>query len=233
MIFKNERQLQQKIAEFSFGFFSEYPVTYIRREVRVGGCIPDLVSIHFEQDPNSFSWPSRWSTRHSYTLWLLRDRTLTVEEISEAFYEPIDKVKPVINFVISAGLAFINKRGKVSLSTQANNITQANVVAVEAKLRDWRQALNQAIRYKDFADIVFVAMDASNIPTSKDYLNIFKEQKIGLCAVTDSSYDWIFEPVNRREPIGHEKEYLLMSATIPSTQRLWSRRNNFIASNQV
>ena len=233
MIFKTERQLQTRLAQLVFDSFPEYPISFARREVRVGGCIPDLVSIHFDKDPNIHPWPSRWSYRHSFTVWLLRYRPLSVDEIASAFFEPANKVKPIVDHLISNQIAFMNKSNKISLNQHIQRDFQANVVAVEAKLKDWRQALNQAIRYKDFANTVFVAMDASAIPHSKAQQDMFRAEKIGLCAVLDFSHEWVVNPVIREDGVGHEKEYLLMSAAIPTTQRLWARRNSRNASNQA
>lgn len=232
MIFKNELQLQKKIAELDFAFYETYPVSFTRREVRVGGCIPDLVSVHFVKDPDLFSWPQRWSYRHSFVVWLLRNKSLNLDEIASSFFEPVKRIKPVINSLIFNKIVTKTRDDRYELAKLIRDDFRANVIAVEAKLRDWRQALSQAKRYKDFANIVFVAMDATMVPLETAALEEFRSEQIGLCAVERKSVVWIINPENREEGIGHEKEYITMSPVIPSTQRFWSRRNRSKAVNQ-
>jgi hypothetical protein len=110
---------------------------------------------------------------------------------------------------------------------------RANVVAVEAKLKNWRQALVQATRYKDFANVAFVAMDATMVPSKSSILETFRALQVGLCAVSLNSAEWVVHPQIREHGLGHEKEYITMSPVVPTTQRFWSRRNNRKASSQA
>lgn len=226
MIFETERELQETIAELDFEFFTSHPISFTRREVRVGGCIPDLVSIHFKKDPTIHPWPSRWSYKHSFAVWLLRDQALSIEDIAASFFEPVERVSPIIDNLLSSGVAVELRNKKINLAKHVQINSRANVTAVEAKLKNWRQALAQAIRYKDFANVVVVAMDATMIPTKDVHLDQFRAEQVGLCAVSYESIEWIVPPKIREEGIGHEKEGLVMSATIPTTQRFWARRKD-------
>lgn len=225
MIFETERQLQETIAKLDFEFFTSHPISFIRREVRVGGCIPDLVSIHFKNDPSIHLWPTRWSYKHSFAVWLLRDEPLSMGEIAASFFEPVEKVSPIIDNLLSSGIA-LETEDKIKLAKHVQTASRANVTAVEAKLKNWRQALSQAIRYKEFANIVFVAMDASMVPDEEGYLEKFRTEQVGLCAVSRNSIEWIVPAEIRKDGLGHEKEGLVMSATIPTTQRFWVRRKS-------
>ena len=229
MTYRTEQDLQREIAMMDFEFYDSRYVTFSRREVPVGGCIPDLINIHFTQDPNFYSWPKKWSYKHSFAIWLLRSQDLYLEEIASLFFEPIKKVSPIVDELLRDEIIIKSKDGKLSLSKQIEDI-KADVVAVEAKLKKWRQALSQAIRYKDFANIVLVAMDATMIPRTDQAIQAFQNEAIGLCAISHGTIEWLVYPKRRLQGIGHEKEYLVMSATIPTTQRFWSRRNNLTAS---
>ena len=71
-----------------------------------------------------------------------------------------------------------------------------NLIAVEAKLRDWRRAFKQALRYRLFANRVFVVLANSNIkPLIKNGgLEMYREEGIGLATVdTHGSLQMLLE----------------------------------------
>ena len=221
MLYKSERDLQIELTKLDFNFFEAHPVSFYRREVSVGGCIPDLVSVYFKQDPASKNWPHKWSYKHSFIIWLIKNRkNPSLQEIVSYSYELPEKLLPILNELLANGLIKELDDGSFQVSNQINQLN-AEVVAVEA------------ICYKAFANIVFVAMDAVAIPRSLDVIQEFKMQQVGLCAISRGSIEWVVDPVSRQQGIGHEKEYLVMSATIPTTQRFWARRNNRKASSQA
>lgn len=76
------------------------------------------------------------------------------------------------------------------------------VVAIEAKLRDWRKAISQAQRYSRFSDFVFVLLDASRSKPAVDNLWIFEELNIGLVSISDTEMTFHFTPEKNR----HKKQ---------------------------
>ncbi len=230
MSYKTEKDLQLELFATDFEFFDSCPVFFKRREVRVGECIPDLVSIHFHEDVSYHTWPKKWSYQYSYIVWLLRRwKCLTPQDIASLAYDEEKRIGLLIDHLIKNDIAFERETGEIMLSEKTLSV-KAEVVAVEAKLRNWRDALSQAMRYKDFADLVIVAMDASNAPIEENIVKMFDEQKIGLCGVTHGLVNWIVYPRKQAVKLGHEKEYLVLSATMPSTQILWDKRNCLNAS---
>lgn len=224
MLYKNERELQHELSTIDFEFLTGNKFAYTRREVPVGGCIPDLVSIQFTQEPKINHSPARWSYKHSFVIWLLRNwEMLSLEKMASITFEPIDRLTPIIFDLEAMGILQKRNSNNFILSSEIEEL-QASVIAAEAKLRNWRQALSQAKRYKDFANIVFVAMDATKVPKTKEAISEFRNEKVGLCAVAPGSIEWIIYPTMRINGLGHEREYLIMSAILPNTQTLWSRR---------
>lgn len=75
------------------------------------------------------------------------------------------------------------------------------VVAIEAKLRDWKQALKQARRYRRFSDYSLVLMDADNIAPAERARCMFIEHGIGLASMSRSRCDILIPPEkhDRRE----------------------------------
>jgi len=68
------------------------------------------------------------------------------------------------------------------------------VIAVEAKLNNWKRGLYQAYRYKWFSDESYLAIYSYGIKPAKEKIDLFKKLNVGLLEVKDSSVDVIFNP---------------------------------------
>lgn len=65
----------------------------------------------------------------------------------------------------------------ISLEKQ---LSKRQLFAFEAKLKDWRRALQQAFRYRYFADKSIVVMPVANAKAALSHLETFKEMQVGL-----------------------------------------------------
>lgn len=72
--------------------------------------------------------------------------------------------------------------------------------AFEAKLRDWKRALYQAIRYKSFAHYSWVLMDAAFIEPALANLERFEDKEIGLASVSSNGSFDIHLAASKRKP---------------------------------
>jgi len=233
-MFHTERELQQELFTLDIELSSGYTATFVRREVPVGGCIPDLVYVRFVAEPKPYLWPRRWSFLHSYVLWLLRRHSkLLPGTIARRSYESTERILPILQDLIRSGAVTEATSGVLRLSPAMAEV-DAEVVAVEAKLRNWREALSQAVTYQRFADRVFVAMDGSTTPTTEKIWKRFRSMGVGLCAVARQEFEWYVHPSLRRRGLpGAEREYLISSAVAARTQTLWSCRYATKASFQA
>ncbi len=59
--------------------------------------------------------------------------------------------------------------------------------AIEAKLRDWKRALSQASRYRDYAVQSWVLLDEYAIRPALDNIDLFEHLNIGLAAIACSA----------------------------------------------
>jgi hypothetical protein len=225
MNYRTEKELQIELANLDLGLFSQYPVYFTRREVRVAECIPDLVSVHFDRDPKDVAWPKRWNYQYSFTIAMLKVRgELGAADIAELSFSNVESVMVMLQNLLKWNLIQEHRLGEYSLSAPFLEMNP-KVVSVEAKLRDWRSALSQAKRYAQFSDLAFVAMDADEAPVRSGIIDAFDAGKIGLCAVSPGMYRWILQP--RPLHVGHtdEQQHIIMSAVLPSSQTAWTRRN--------
>lgn len=73
------------------------------------------------------------------------------------------------------------------------------VVAIEAKLKDWRRGLYQAYRYRDYANQSYLALYSPYIHRARKFIGEFEKYNVGLIEVTDTGLEIISEP--KREEI--------------------------------
>lgn len=60
------------------------------------------------------------------------------------------------------------------------------LVSVEAKLRDWRKALDQAIRYLTYSDQAWVLLDSHSVQPALNNIGAFETRNVGLASISTS-----------------------------------------------
>lgn len=73
-----------------------------------------------------------------------------------------------------------------------------DVVSIEAKLRDWNQALSQALRYQRFSDYVFVLLDDDCVWPALEGIELFEQNNIGLVSLEDGIEELHFHHIPDR-----------------------------------
>lgn len=186
-------------------------VTYFRREVPVGECIPDLIYVKFDSIPKNI-WPVRMTFLHAWILGLLRHRrTLSVETIAALAFDEPRKIGRCVADLLMAGSLEETCTDVVHLSSDYRGIS-AEVIALEAKLSNWWEALEQAVRYKRFADQCLVVIGKCAARNVTDMLSAFASQGIGLAQLHGKVIDWLAEPECNTPQSWAEREYLISLA---------------------
>lgn len=68
------------------------------------------------------------------------------------------------------------------------------IIAIEFKLKNWKQAIKQAYRYKSFSEQVYVLLDKKNICKAKENIDMFIKFNIGLGAVDRNMIEFYHKP---------------------------------------
>ena len=107
-------------------------------------------------------------------------------------------------------------------------------VAIEAKVRDWRKGIKQAMRYKMFAERSYLAIYNDYISPACNNINIFKLLNIGLIGVSDHKIKIYYQPeINK---VNKAKYLLAMEraySIIDKTQNSFVIRNNFTTNKSL
>lgn len=222
MRFRREADLRDALADSAFAVASAGEVCFVRTEVLVGGCVPDLVVVCVNAAPTKDLWPARWTLRHAFMVHHLRQRRhLSLETLAGRFYESPERVRPGLMELVRSGTVVEGADGRFSLRHELATLS-AEVIAIEAKLIRWKEALAQAEAYSDFADRCIVAMDPGGVPRRKESKELFAHSGVGLISFDGLEKKTIVRSKLRRTS-SPEREYILARALGRTTQTPWSR----------
>lgn len=100
------------------------------------------------------------------------------------------------------------KGGVISLKCTYKPVTSSSI-AIEAKLKNWKRALDQAFRYQWFADKVYVILDAAHINPALKNIHEFKRLNVGLAAIDiHEKLQFHFKPA-RKAPLDAKMRIML------------------------
>lgn len=155
--------------------------------------IKEFVSTHGIADLVFLDLPSSWERRlhlaqvnpgWAYIFVLIGRKSFDVSELVKLGGCTTAYSKKVIRDLESVGFIRRLKNGKFKVANEivpvANQIT-----SIECKLKDWKRALSQAIRYQDFSHTSWVVLDASSKNNVNKNIAQFEKFNIGL-AIADS-----------------------------------------------
>jgi hypothetical protein len=91
---------------------------------------------------------------------------------------------------LQIGTEFFYQRGRTDLVAVSE---EGNVIAFEAKLKQWKIALQQAYRNKCFADISYVLLPKEEVHNASRYFNEFKRRDVGLCYISEEEVNILFD----------------------------------------
>jgi len=166
---------------------------YIVKEMRNGNNIADVVfSDDFSRDKVIFD---NFVNTYFYVHKIRGNKKVSFESIALSD----KKSKKEFN----AFLHKIERLGYIKITDDnievIKNIdfTSRCLMSIEAKLKDWKQGLNQAKKYKEYSDKVYVAIDEYYI--DKVDLNQFYNENIGLISVNREKITFIHDPKSSKE----------------------------------
>jgi hypothetical protein len=179
--------------------------------------------VRFFNDPSEIAQLKKWNFRYAHIISVLRKfRVLSRERIASCAYLSGIQVEQLTEDLMAAGI--VRQRADSRLELANHTFwNKTEVIAVEAKLSRWKDALHQAKNYRRFADKSIVALDAgAKINLSRDKV-VFRSEGVGLCLTQPNEIRLVVSTGRKSVLQTHEREYLILSAASGS-QTLWLRR---------
>lgn len=174
-MFTSEKELVEKLV---IDLQEKYNTHYIVRELRGGNNIADVVyTTDIERDNVVFD---EYFKAYYYFNGIYNKKKISIDEVE---ISDTTVNKKFHNFLRELEeLGYIKVENNYITSIKKIDAVTKNIIAIEAKLSDWRAGIEQAIRYKQYANEVYVAVGAENVKNVDKEL--FRSKNIGLMSVS-------------------------------------------------
>lgn len=168
-------------------------------QVAVGSTIPDLVIVRQPQQRTTekrvrLSDFEAWIVAELWGRGALREPTLT-----RRLYTRSPRTQLALHKLERLGLVRRTPAGSYVLTDVMNR--NVEVLAVEAKLTRWREAIEQARDYLRFSMASYVALPESVVQSNSDIARACKKAQVGLLAVSAAGVRVVSRPSCRNEPL--------------------------------
>ena len=167
-MFANEKELVSKLV---LDLQERFGTHYIVRELRGGNNIADIV---YATDINRSNIVfDEYFNAYYYFNGIYNHKKISIEDVNKKFYHFLRELED---------LGYIKINDNYITSVKKIDAVTKNFIAVEAKISDWKAGLEQAARYKQYANEVYVALSSEYV--SKVDKQQFKDLNIGLMSVS-------------------------------------------------
>jgi len=124
-----------------------------------------------------------------------KNKKLTFKNLSSRSSLKKTKIKLILNCLLDFG--YIEKKDGHYIVIETYKAALADLISIEAKIKDWKKGFHQAMRYKYFSDMSYLAI-------SDEYLHrvdieLLKNNNVGLIAVSKEDARFICKP-RRKNP---------------------------------
>ena len=177
-MFTSEKALVDKLV---IDLQEKYDTQYIVRELRAGNNIADIVyttdlnrdSIVFDEYFNAYYYFNGIYNKKSVTI---KEIQISNSMIDKKFHDFLRKLEE---------MGYIRIDGNYITSIKNIDAVTKNFIAIEAKLSDWKTGLEQATRYKQYANKVYIAISSEHI--NKVDKDLLRDMNIGLMSVSQGN----------------------------------------------
>jgi len=149
------------------------------REQTIGSVIPDLLLGIWSGELPRYEGLNTIS-RHILA-WLSAQRIANSEEqLREDLLLSQHAADCAVSTLTRVGAISKRDSGEVELRPQFDGSCLVRLIAIEMKLKRWREALAQAIEYRKFADEAYVVLDENQVRINNELRDAFLANGIGL-----------------------------------------------------
>lgn len=190
MTFKYEKDLVNELVKI---LQEDYDIKYVVRELQNGKNIADVV--YSKELQRDFAIFDEYIDSYYYFNEIITNKKKNIDELNIQNKDLLRRFKKFLKKLEKAGYITIDNN-KIHIIKKVD-LASRNVVAIEAKLSDWKSGLNQAITYKQYSDYVYVAID--ECVYKKINIKQFEDNNVGLILVGKGHIKKVFIPKKEKD----------------------------------
>lgn len=127
----------------------------------------------------------------------------SLADLLSTVYLTQSSAQRLVDRLIKRAVLQLDDQGRFALSPEYAP-SNTELIAVEVKLRRWREALAQAVSYSSFANRAYVVLDGAQFVVRPETLNHFRDCGVGLLLQYGDKLNVAID-ADRHEPIGHQR----------------------------
>jgi hypothetical protein len=165
------------------------------REFNTSSGIADLLGIGLAADGTAGAALGRIPSKWAYALHCLpHEEPFTSNYLAALANVSLASARSVLRIFGESGFCEQVPQSSQWIKTSQPEPIATRIVAVEAKLRDWRRALYQAAQHGAYATHSWVVLDLAALPNARRYVHEFESRGIGLAGLsTDGEIEVVAE----------------------------------------
>jgi hypothetical protein len=173
--------------------------SHVFTEFRVGSVVPDVLALHWRGNYERAAELRDLTNLESHVLALvLTGDATSVDQIAARLYTRRGRIVGTLERLHRRGAVRQTGTGSYVLRRGAFPVG-AEVTAVEAKLRRWRDAIAQAVAYTSFANRTYVALPKSSLDGRLDSIvETCLDAGLGLISVERNDLEFVSVAPKRR-----------------------------------
>jgi hypothetical protein len=214
-MFITERQLVETLKD-NFKIICDWNIkrtqTNVLEEVNLGFGIADLVisKINKHQSPSN-----SWSYFDILIYKIIEtDLNVSMELLKSITKAKESQIRKSLEMLILE--SYINQQDSIFRIKKSYKSISTKTIAIEAKLKNWTRALDQAYRYKWFATQSYVVLDSKHVlPACKNIVK-FIELNVGLAEINPDGLLKVHFKPKEEKPID-DKMFMLLNEQIKQT----------------
>ena len=197
--------------------FTEVPV------YSAGVCIPDMVLV-YQISPSTLPVKVLSSFEAGVLSYIAANGGESIEAVASGMYCQVKNVETVVKSLVRKGL--VSGTSDALIADVPALTGQTHVVAIEAKLTRWKDAIEQAEEYFVFAHRSFIAMPA-DVAGRPEVLERCASVGVGVFAVDPEGAVRSLLISRENTPVSAQYLRLVSTTTAPESQR-GARRASFV-----
>jgi hypothetical protein len=214
-MFTTERQLVETL-KVNFEIICDWNIkktqTNILEEVNLGFGVADLVISKLNKHKSS---TTSWNYFDILIYKIIEtDHNVSMEQLKFITKAKESQIRKSLEMLVME--SYINHRDSIFRIKKSYKSISAKTIAIEAKLKNWKRALDQAYRYKWFATQSYVILDSKHVLPAYKNIEKFINLNVGLAEINpDGLLKILFKP-SEEKPID-DKMFMLLNEQIKQT----------------